>query len=66
MTPRKTGMVAVMASYAAAYADQLAREREAVVDGPAGGTRVAPEEGPPRMAWIGVARRAPSRRSTGE
>jgi hypothetical protein len=59
-------MVAVMASYAAAYADQLAREREGAEDGPVPGGRVAREEGPPRMAWIGVARRTPSRRSAGE
>jgi hypothetical protein len=65
MMPRKTGMVAVMASYAAAYADQLAREREGAVDGQGTG-RMAREEGPPRMAWIGVARRTPARRSAGE
>ena len=55
MTQNRSGMVAVMESYASEYARELARERPAQPPKPA--------EGPPRMAWIGVARVSPTGRT---
>jgi len=57
MTPKTSsdsGMVAVMREYAAEYAGELAQERPAPSP---------PREGAPRMAWIGVARVAPTGRT---